>query len=121
MTPPDVSEVVPYFTSAATIVFVQKALKQTQLYARFIQAFPGADKYAHWFVAGLGSLIAAEGIHITYGWTVATGGTISFAVPGLAALLHGFSDWFKVYILQHTIYSSTHEPPYQPPPPKGLA
>ncbi len=97
----EASEVVPYLTSAATIAYIQKWLKTTDYYMRFVKAFPGADVYAHWFMAGLMSLIAAVGIHWTYTGTLAAGGTITLAVPPLVTLLHGMADWFKVYILQH--------------------
>lgn len=98
---PDASEVVPYLTSAATIAYVHKWLKTTDYYTRFVSAFPGADRYAHWFTAGIMSLVAAVGIHWTYTGTLSTGGTITFAIPPLVTLLHGMADWFKVYILQH--------------------
>lgn len=112
--PSDASEIAPLLTSAATIVFAQKMLKQWQPYARFVQAFPGADRWAHWLVAGLGSLVASLGIHWAYTWSVAAGGTVTFTIPGFADLAHGFLDWFKIYILQHTVYESTHHPPYVP-------
>src|SRR5258708_30818538 len=113
--PHDVNEVVPFLTSAATVAFVQKWLKTTQPYATFIKAFPGSDKYAHWCVAGIGSLIAATGIHLTWNWDMTAGGTFSGTIPSAWILLHGISDWFKVYILQHTVYESTRQTPYAPP------
>lgn len=115
--PNDATEVVPYLTSAATIVYIQKFLKSRQIYASFVKAFPGADKWAHWFMAGLMSLVAAAGIHWAWSGTLTEGGTLTIMVPTLAAIVHGVSDWFKVYILQHTIYGASHEPQYHPPQP----
>ncbi len=107
----DATEVVPYLTSAATIVYIQKWLKTRDVYNKLITAFPGADKYAHWFFAGLMSLIAAAGIHYVWSGTLSDfltgkGGLLTITVPSLIDMLHGASDWFKVYILQHTIYES---------------
>lgn len=113
--PNDATEVVPYLTSAATIVAIQKWLKTQAVYAKFVAAFPGADKWAHWTVAAISSLSVAMGIHAVYNWNTETGGQIIFTIPGLIVLLHGAGDFFKVFILQHTIYESTHQPPFQPP------
>jgi hypothetical protein len=99
--PNDVTEVVPYLTSAATIVYIQKWLKTRDVYQRFIIAFPTTDKYAHWFVAGLMSLIASAGIHYTWSGNLQAGGSFTILVPSFFGILHGISDWFKVYILQH--------------------
>jgi len=113
--PNDATEVVPYLTSAATIVAIQKWLKTQDVYAKFVKAFPGADKWAHWTVAGVSSLFVAMGIHTVYNWNTQTGGQVVFVIPGLMVLIHGFGDFFKVFILQHTIYESTHQPPFIPP------
>lgn len=107
--PNDATEVVPYLTSAATIVYIQKWLKTQQPYQQFVKAFPGADKWAHWAMAGLSSLIASAGIHIVWNWDALHGGQVMFNLPDLSSLLHGVADWFKVYILQHTVYEATHQ------------
>src|SRR5262245_31717697 len=114
--PADVTEVVPYLTTAATIVYIQKWLKTKTTYGSFVKAFPGADKWAHRFVGGVGAFIMALGIHMTWNWNADTGGAAHFTIPGLIDMFHGVSDWFKVYILQHTIYESTTRTPYHPPP-----
>lgn len=101
MNPADATEVVPYLTSAATIIYIQKWLKTRDVYRRFITAFPAADKYGHWLVAGVMSLVAAAGIHYTYIGTLETGGQLVFNIPAFTVIIHGISDWFKVYILQH--------------------
>jgi hypothetical protein len=101
--------------SAATIVAIQKWLKQQEVYARFVATFPGADKWAHWLIAGLSSIIAAAGIHVTWNWDVIKGGQFAGSLPSLMDMVHGILDWFKVYIMQHTIYESTHQPPFEPP------
>lgn len=107
VTPGDATEVVPYLTSAATIVALQKYLKTLDLYQRFVQAFPGADKYGHWFVAGICSLTAAAGIHVAWNWTAIAGGTAVFTIPPVMAMIHGLADFWKVFILQHTVYEAT--------------
>lgn len=106
MTGNDATEIVPYLTSAATIVFIQKWLKTRTTYQQFVKAFPGADKYAHWLVAGVMSLVAAAGIHYTWSGTLHDGGILMITVPKLIDIFHGLSDFFKVYILQHTIHGS---------------
>lgn len=109
----DQTEVVPFLTSAATIVYLQKWLKTRNLYVQFVKAFPGADKYAHWFVAGLMSLVTAAGIHAVWDGTLTSGGKLTIEIPSALLLLHGLSDWFKVYVLQATIYDS-HLKPFPP-------
>lgn len=104
--PQDATEVVPYLTSAATIYFLQKQLKELQVYQTFIRAFPGADKWGHWFVAGVMSLAASTGIHMVWNcggcskWDPVAGGVGQISLPGIPAMLHGVSDWWKVYVLQ---------------------
>ena len=49
--------VLPYLTSAATIAYIQKWMKDTENYQRFVKAFPGADVYAHWFAAAIMSCL----------------------------------------------------------------
>jgi len=115
MIPQDATEVVPYLTTAATIVYIQKWLKTKPAYAGFVKAFPAADKWAHRFVGGVGAFIMALGIHLTWNWSMDTGGAAHFTIPSLWSMIHGGSDWFKVYILQHTIYESTTRTPYTPP------
>lgn len=106
--PNDATEVVPYLTSAATIVFIQKWLKTRNFYQQFVTAFPGADKWAHWIAAGFMSLVAAAGIHLTWSYDPNAGGTFSGTLPDIMTMVHGVSDWFKVYILQHTIHGSQY-------------
>ncbi len=114
MTPQDATEVVPFLSSAATIYFLQKRLKQTQVYQQFIQAFPGADKWGHWFIAGVMSLAASAGIHIVWTcglcsvWDPNKGGTALITVPSLADMVHGLSDWWKVYILQQSMHEMSN-------------
>ena len=104
-TPADITAV-PYLTSAATIVYIQKWLKTRDFYQQFVTAFPASDKYVHWLAAGAMSLVAAAGIHYTWTGSLVGGGQFNVVVPTLMAMLHGVSDWFKVYILQHTIYET---------------
>lgn len=109
MTTTDATEVVPYLTSAATIVYIQKWLKNKDVYKRFITAFPTADKYAHWFVAGIMSLVASAGIHYVWTGSLSGGGKFVIDVPPIIVVLHGISDWYKVYILQHFGYEIQKE------------
>lgn len=113
--PSDGAQVMSYATSAATIVAIQKWLKTREFYGTFVAAFPGSDKYAHWLIAGVCSLVAAAGIHVVWNWNATAGGTALITIPDLTTLLHGVSDWFKVYISQHTIYSMSHEAPFTQP------
>lgn len=117
MTPTDASEVVPYLSSAATIVYVQAWLKERDLYKRFVAAFPGADEYAHWAIAGAMSLFVAAGIHFVWNGDLVKGGDLTIHIPDWQTLLHGVSDWGKVYVLQHTVYRATNQPAYQPKEP----
>lgn len=105
--PNDATEVVPFLTSAATIVYIQKWLKHREVYQRFVAAFPGADKWAHWLAAGIMSAITAAGIHFVWNctgcqtWTPENGGIAQIQIPGVVAMIHGLADFWKVYILQH--------------------
>lgn len=110
--PGDATEVVPFFTTAATIVAVQKLLKNTSQYRRFVVAFPGADKWAHWTFAVIASFIGAGYIHVTWNWTAIAGGQVLFGLPSVVTLWHASGDFFKVFIMQLTVYQSTHQPPY---------
>lgn len=117
--PSDATEVVPFLTSAAVIVYAQKFLKTTNLYGRFVKAIPGADKWAHRIVAGLGALIAALGIHMTFAGDFNAGWTFSGTVPNGWELMHGFGDFIKVFALQQWAYDSSKQPPYYNPVSKG--
>lgn len=105
------NELVPYMSSAAAIMYAQRALKAVEAYQRFVKAFPGADKWAHRVVAGLGSLVAALGIGYTLDYNVLTGGQMIVKIPALTVLLHGLKDFVVVYLFQQTLYDSTKQPP----------
>ena len=113
-TPQDASEVVPFLTSAATIMYVQRWLKSRNAYAVFVQAMPGLDKWAHWAVAALGSLIAAAGIHITFAGDYSHGWAFQGTIPDLMSVVHGAGDWANVYILQEWAYDTTRRPMTMP-------
>lgn len=119
MTGQDASEVVPWLTSAATVVALQHWLKTQPIYWAIVRAIPGADKWAHWLIAGVASLIAAAGIHLTWNWDVIKGGQFQGTLPSLPDILHGLGDWYKVYILQWTIYR-THNAATADPPPTAI-
>lgn len=103
----DAGQVSSFLTSAATIVALQKFLKTRDFYQQFVKAFPGSDKYAHWLIAGISSIVAAAGIHIVWNWDLLHGGQATATIPDLSSMVHGVTDWFKVYIMQHTIYEAT--------------
>jgi hypothetical protein len=106
----DVSEVVPYLAAAATIVYIQKWLKSFGWYSALVQAIPGADKWAHRTVAGVGSFIAAVGIHLSFSGDWTAGWTFHGSIPDGWTLLHASGDWFKVYVLQQYTYDSSRRP-----------
>lgn len=106
----DANEVVPYLGAAATIVFIQRWMKTQPWYSTTIQKMPGADKWAHRAVAAVGAFIAAIGIHISFAGDWMTGWTFKGSIPDIWTLLHAFSDWFKVYVLQQYAYDSTRKP-----------
>lgn len=109
----DATEVVPYLTSAALIMFAQRALKGFAWYQNFVRAMPGADKWAHRIVAGAGSLIAALGIHVAFTGDILTGGTFQGTYPNIFEMLHGLGDWVKVFALQQWAYDSSRRPEEQ--------
>lgn len=110
MIPNDVSEVVPYLSSSATIVYVQRYLKSKQFYKNIVAEIPLADRYIHRAIAVTGALITAIGIHITFTGSILKGYDGTFHIPNLWDLLHGLGDFFKVFILQQTIYDATKDP-----------
>lgn len=101
------TETISYITAAAMIVFTQRALKNFAWYDAVVRNVPGASKWAHWLIAGVGSLVAAAGIDVAWNWSAATGGQLTVAVPDASTLFHGFGQWVQVYVLQHTIYEGT--------------
>lgn len=116
---PDAAVLAPYFFTGASIVIAQKWMKTRQFYARFVVAFPGADKWAHRYVALLGAMIGAAGIHYSWNYDVFHGGSIMAQLPPLVALLenlwHAGTDLAKVLLTQQILYESTHQLPYAPP------
>ncbi len=107
MDPSHTTEVVPYLASSGSIMYLQRCLKGHPLYQRFVAAFPGADKWAHRFIAAVGALIAAVGIGYTFDWTAAAGGQVLITIPNLTALRHGLWDFSVVYLFQQGWYDAT--------------
>lgn len=116
----ETTEVVPYLTSAAMIYFVQKYLKSTSTYAQFVKALPGAAKWAHWLVAGIGSVVAAVGIHFTITGSADTGWSGTFNIPDVWTMLHALWDVTKVFVLQQWAYETTKPRPWFPNPDSGV-
>ena len=109
------SEVVTFLSSPLFIVYLQKFLKTTDAYGAFVKAVPGADKWAHRIVAGLGALIVGVGIHVTFDGDAMTGWTFHGTIPNLWTLLHGFYDVVRVFALQQWFYDASKQPPYVNP------
>ena len=86
------------------IFFLQRAVKKLSAYGWFVSHMPGVDKWAHWTFAAVASLIAAEGIHVTGGWTAEGGGVYTIALPPLVAAGHAFVDWVRQFALQQFAY-----------------
>lgn len=105
---PDGGEVKPFLIGSALIVLTQDALKSQATYQKFVAAFPGADKWAHRFVAFSGSLLTGAGIHVVYTGSLLAGGHLSADLPPLADmlanLLHDGSDVGGVFVLQQMLY-----------------
>ncbi len=114
MTPQDATEVVPYLTSAAIIVYVQQWLKTRDLYATLEHNFPGAAKWTHRMVAAVGAGGMAIGIHVTFMGDASTGWHFSGTIPDVWTMLHAIGDFGKVYVLQQYMYDSTRKPSLMP-------
>ena len=112
--PSDATEVVPFLTSAAVIVYIQKFLKSSSLtsdmYAKYVAMVPGADKWAHRIIAGIGSFIAALGIHMTFAGDFSHGWNFAGTIPNGWELLHASADFIKVFALQQWAYDSSRRP-----------
>lgn len=112
MTPDTAAGATPYLTAAGLVVYAQRWMKTQDAYREFIVAFPGADKWAHRAVAAVGALAAAIGIHWTYTGAWETGWQIHLAIPAGWTLLHGLTDFTKVFVLQQLAYDATRQPPW---------
>jgi hypothetical protein len=116
---PDASVLAPYFFTGSGIVLAQKWMKGKRFYARFVQAFPGADKWAHRTVAIIGAAIGAAGIHYSWNYDILHGGSVQAQLPALVDLVqnlfHAAGDLTKVVITQQILYEMTHQLPYAPP------
>lgn len=103
------TEIVPYFTTAALIVYAQKYLKTFKLYTTFVEHFPGADKWAHRFIAAVGAVWVALGLHFTYAGSADVGYQFHLVTPAAIQMLHGLGDFLKVYVLQQVIHDGTQK------------
>jgi len=110
MNPNAASEVVPFLTSGALIMYAQRWLKSRENYMKLVQAIPMADKWIHRIVAATGAFVAAIGIHVTFAGTFDAGWTFHGTIPNGWELLHGAGDVVKVYILQQLSYDATRKP-----------
>lgn len=110
MTPADATEVVPYLTSAVLIVYAQKFMKTRDVYIKFVESMPGADKWAHRLIAAIGVAVSAAGIHYTYMGDYTTGWIVHINIPDIWTVLHGLTDFVKLYTLQQFAYDVTRRP-----------
>ena len=112
-------EVPTYLGSAMVIMYVQRAIKSREWYQAFVKAVPGADKWAHFLVAALGSL-AAVGLTYKLDYDAAKGGTVVLNLPALGAALHALKDFLFTYGSQQVLYESTRKPEAVPVPTGGV-
>jgi hypothetical protein len=99
-------DVVPYFTSGILIYYAQKYLKHFPIYAAFVKAMPGAEKWAHRAFALLASAVAAFGIHTTFEGSFEQGWHFAGTIPDGWTLLHSAWDLIKVFSFQQFVYDS---------------
>ena len=107
-------EIVPYLAAGALVMYVQSWLKRFGWYKQFVVAFPAADKYVHRTVAGLGSFVAAVGIHYTMQGDASSGWQIGIMIPNVTTLMHGAWDFVNVFIFQQLAYDVTRRPAAMP-------
>lgn len=103
------AQIVPVITAAAVVVYFQRALKGFKWYKNFVDALPGADKWAHRLFAAIGALVAAVGIHVTFTGSILAGGTFTGTYPDLWTMLHGLGEWIRLYIFQQLAYDATKD------------
>ena len=103
------TEIVPFLTTAALIVYAQKWLKSTGLYGAFVEKMPGADKWAHRLVASIGALWTALGLDFAYDGSGDAGYTFRLITPATVTMLHGLGDFAKVYVMQQVVYDATQK------------
>lgn len=107
---------IPYLVSAFAIYFVQKWFKTQSWYAKFVEVFPGAMKWAHRFIGAAGSLLFALGIHFTIEGDALHGWRILTSIPPLHEMLDVLVDWSNMFILQQGIYEVAKPRQYVPMP-----
>lgn len=103
------TEIVPYFTMGAIIVYVQKTMKTYALYDRFVRKFPGADKWAHRAVSAFWALWSALGLHFVYEGTADTGYSFHLITPAVSSMLHSGGDFIKLFVMQQVLYDATQK------------
>lgn len=103
--------------SAMGIFYVQKWLKTRVVFRRFVETFPGSDKWAHRGVAAIGAFLTMAGIHYTFNGTLLGGGTYIIQLPPLqqmfSTLTHASIDFGGIFGLQQVIYEATRQPGYR--------
>lgn len=104
------TEVVPFLTSGALIMYAQRYLKSRESYMKVVEAIPMADVWIHRIVAMVGSLAAGLGIHLTIAGSFDVGWTLHALIPNGWELMHAVGDVGKVYVLQQLSYDATRKP-----------
>lgn len=109
-----------WVASGAAIYYFQKWMKSRQWYGRFVQVFPGADKWAHRFIPLLGATMATLGIHYTWSGTLFNGGTLTVMLPPLQQMVAGIGhfglDVGGIFGVQQTIYECSNQRGFVPAP-----
>jgi hypothetical protein len=103
-----------WVASGMALYYFQKWLKQRPQYAKFVELFPGTDKWAHRFVPFAGAVLATCGIHYTWNGTLFGGGVIIVTLPPLqqiaAGLGHFGFDVGGIYGIAQTCYECSRLP-----------
>lgn len=93
-----------YWTAVGGIYFLQKYLKVFKFYQKFVDTFPGADKWAHRAFAGVAALIVSLGIHIATEGDATAGWTVHISIPNVLSLWHSLGDWLEIFTGQQIVY-----------------
>ncbi len=101
----------PFLVTGALIVYAQRWMKSFDWYQAFVKVVPGADRWAHRLVAGVGALIGALGIGITTKGAADVGWSVVVTIPAAAALLHGCWNFLLTFGSQQVIYDMTRTRP----------
>lgn len=111
---PETIGAIPHLSGIACIYFIQKWAKTFGWYARFVQAFPGADKWAHRAFAAVCTFVVAVGIHASFSGDAGAGWAIHITIPNLETLMHGAQDFIVSFPLQQWFYDAANRQEWTP-------